>query len=289
MQKRNLLNSPRLLELKKRRRRVLLNKFLICISFSLVIVVALVFLSRIPSINIKEINVTGSKVIDSELVKSSIREALTGNYFFFFPKTNIFFYSKSDIENKLHEEFKRIKDIQISVKEKQTMEVTISERVALYTWCGEVPPKSEEEITECYFLDDSGYIFSEAPYFSGEVYFKFYGKVDLKDESLLGSTFSPEDFNKLSTFKESLEDIGLHPASLYKKDKEEVRVFLPKGKLSFIGPEIIFKIDSDLEILMENLDTALRTEPLLSNFKNKYSSLEYIDLRLGNKVYYKFN
>jgi nucleoside-diphosphate-sugar epimerase len=38
----------------------------------------------------------------------------------------------------------------------------------------------------------------------------------------------------------------------------------------------------------ENLDAAIDTEPLKSKLKNKFSSLEYIDLRYGNKVYDKF-
>ena len=48
-------------------------------------------------------------------------------------------------------------------------------------------------------------------------------------------------------------------------------------------------LDSDFEKLAENLQAALMTEPLQSDFKNKFSSLLYIDLRFGNKVYYKFN
>jgi hypothetical protein len=55
-----------------------------------------------------------------------------------------------------------------------------------------------------------------------------------------------------------------------------------------MGPEIIFKIDSDFQKIAENLQAAITTEPLQTDFKNKYSSLLYIDLRFGNKVYYKF-
>jgi len=44
-----------------------------------------------------------------------------------------------------------------------------------------------------------------------------------------------------------------------------------------------------MQNIKENLDTALNTEPLKSDFKKKYSSLEYIDLRFGNKVYSKFS
>ena len=48
------------------------------------------------------------------------------------------------------------------------------------------------------------------------------------------------------------------------------------------------KMTSDFQKIAENLQAALATEPLRSDFKNKYSSLLYLDLRYGNKVYFKF-
>jgi len=67
----------------------------------------------------------------------------------------------------------------------------------------------------------------------------------------------------------------------------DVKLYL-SSFTSKMGPEIIFKADSNFEKIIENLQSVLSTEPLQSDFKNKYSSLLYIDLRFGNKVYYKF-
>ena len=71
------------------------------------------------------------------------------------------------------------------------------------------------------------------------------------------------------------------------EDNGDIKVFL-SGKKNQPWPEIILKADSDFQKVAENLEAALTTEPLQSNFKNKYSSLLYIDLRVKNKVYYKF-
>jgi hypothetical protein len=130
---------------------------------------------------------------------------------------------------------------------------------------------SEEK---CYFMDESGFVFDEAPYFSGEVYFKFYGQM--------------EDFHKLVSFKEIVENMKLDPVAISVEENGDVKVLLSSRNSSETGPEIILKIDSDFQKVAENLQTALGTEPLHTNFKNKYSSLEYIDLRFGNKVYYRF-
>lgn len=237
----------------------------------------LVYLSRLKQINISSIEVTGNKILSAEEVESLIGEKTAGYYFWFFPKTNIFFYPKDAISEGLQEKFKRLKDVKLSIKNNAVLEVEATERLPSYMWCGDVPPEvAGEENLKCSFLDETGFIFDEAPYFSGEIYFKFYG-----------ANFSQANFDKLISFKKTIEQMELKPAALYVDPAGDVRIFL-SAKNPLERPEIIFKMDSDFEKVVENLDTALKTEPLLSDFKNKYSSLLYIDLRFGNKVYYKF-
>ncbi len=287
MLKRNILNSPKLLELKKHRRNVFLVKILFCI-FVLVALFALsAYISGLKELNISGVEVTGNKVVSTETIKSIIGEKITGNYLFFFPRTNILIYPKKEIEKGISDQFKRINKINFAIKGNNKLEVSVTERTALYTWCGNTPPQPDSKEKEvCYFLDDSGYLFDEAPYFSGEVYFKFYGSINSGDKAPLGIYFAPQNFSKLVSFKNILESMGLKSITLYIEEDGDVRIIL-SNKAS-TGPEIIFKLDASLETVAENLQAALSTEPLLSNFKNKYSSLEYIDLRFGNKVYYKF-
>src|SRR6185369_2504360 len=287
MRKRNILNSPGLMELKRRRRKIFLNKILISIFSLIVIFAGLAYISRISVLNIKDTEVAGNKVIDAEAIKSAVSRVTSGNYLWLFPRTNILFYPQSNIKVALIEEFKRLENVDLSIKNYKILKVSVTEREGVYTWCGDVPSESNNE-SKCYFMDKSGYIFDEAPFFSGDVYFKFYGKLDLKDDSPLGANFSPENFSKLVSFKKSLEDIGLKPEVLYTNDDGSIRIFLPIQKGSR-EPYIVLDADDDFQTSAENLELALSTEPLLSDFKNKYSSLEYIDLRYGNKVYYRFS
>ncbi|MES3032215.1 MAG: hypothetical protein V4699_03165 [Patescibacteria group bacterium] len=286
--KRNILNSPRLLELKKHRRKVFWGKIALAIFALLAIFSGLAFLSRVPSVNIHVVEIIGNKVLDGEVLKAVVEKEIAGNYLWFFPKTNILIYPKNKIARELQDEFPRIKNIDFSINDKQSLEVSLTERVALYTWCGVTPPDiNGTNEPQCSFLDDSGYIFDEAPYFSGEVYFKFYGSLNSGGDSPLKTYFYPVNFTKFTLFKKILESMGLVPVSLYADDAGDAHIFLAR-KTMLTGPEIMFKTDADLETVAENLQAALSTEPLLSNFKNKYSSLLYIDLRFGNKVYYKF-
>jgi cell division septal protein FtsQ len=270
----DVLTSPRLQELKKHRRKTFRNKIIFFVVFTLLLFVGLGFLSRISALNIKNVAVVGNVVVDTEDIEKVVSTATAGYYWWLFPKTNIFFYPKNKINENLALEFKRLKDISLSVKNNETLEISVAEREGVYLWCGvDLPTNLEQE--KCLFIDKDGYTFDEAPYFSGDVYFKFYGS--------MFESYNPI-FKQLIVFKENLEKMDLKPVELLAKENGDITIFLSGNTHS----EIKFRIDLDLQKSTENLQAALDTDPLKTDIKKKYSMLEYIDLRYGNKVYYKF-
>lgn len=287
MPKRNVLNSPRLLELKKHRRRVLEKKIMFSMFLFLSIFSAFIYVSHLPILNISSIEIQGNKVINTELIKENIQDEIFGKYLYIFPKSNLFFYPKVTIKNNLQNKFQRIKDINLSIN-KKVLQVSIIEREALYTWCGDVLPVVDDATEyKCYFMDEDGYLFDEAPYFSGNVYFRFFGNIEIK-ENILGSSFVPNRFSSLVFFKKSLESMDLKPSAFFVNNMGELNVFFSTRSSLLDGPVFMLKMDADFNKILENLDASLSTEPLKSKFTNNYSSLEYIDLRFGNKVYFKF-
>jgi len=291
MKKRSILDSPRFLELKKQKYKALKKKTLIwIISFS-VFFLCISFFSKWKNLNIQKIETEGNRIIDTIVLESLIKEKISSKYIWFFPKTNFLLYPKKEIKEELSAKFKRLKNIELNLKDLQTLSVSLTERSALYTWCGAKPlpvDNSSESEDGCYFMDETGYIFDKAPYFSGQVYLKFFGSIETSDHNPLGFYFKEKDFKNLVLYKEELEKIGLKLTSFYIGDDDDIRVALTSTSAKK-SPEIIFKADSSLEQVIKNLDATLNTEPFLSDFKNKYSLLSYIDLRFGNKVYYKFN
>ncbi len=302
MRNRIVLNSPRLLEFKKKKHKILRRKIFFLIIFFVLILVGLCFLSRWEKLNINNIEVSGNKVIETKMIEDVVKENISGYYFWFLPKTNFLLYPGEEIKRELALKFKRIKDISIGINNLTTLDVSVTERTALYTYCGDTINLQSDlpsdilslssvlpEDNKCYFMDDSGYIFDEAPFFSGEVYLKFYGTTSTSNTNdPFGSYFFQPNFSKLISFEKTLEQIGIKPAIFYAEDNGDIEMFLSSSISAQMGPEIIFKSDADFNQIAENLETVLTTEPLQSEFKNKYSSLLYIDLRFGNKVYYKF-
>ncbi len=288
MQKRrNVLSSPRLSELKKRRRRIILNKFLFfLVTFAIIFGISS-YVSNLKRLNLIDVQIAGNKVIDADIIKTEVQNILIGKYFWLFPKTNILYYSKENIKNALLVKFKRIKNIDLTVGTNRILIVTLTERDAKYTWCGKyIPALNSNSNQKCYFMDDSGYIFDEAPYFSGNVYFKFYGNGNFNTDLPLGGNFLPDKFLNILSFKDNLKNMELAPVAFWLDNLNNANFALIKEPT--LGPSIIFKLDTDFEKITENLQAAISTEPLKSKLKNNFSSLIYIDLRFSNKVYDKF-
>ena len=228
-------------------------------------------------------------MVETEAIKETIQKDLVGNYFWLFPKTNFLLYPKKQIKNELGNKFKRFSIVSIGLDNIRTLKISVTEREGKYLWCGDIVPILISDVTsyKCYFMDQEGYIFDEAPYFSGNVYFKFYGKNDVNLENPAGTYFLENKFDKIIIFKNALEKLNLNPTAFWLNDTGDANISLSSEPET--GPKIIFKIDSDYEKIAENLQAAITTKVLQTKLKTDFSSLLYIDLRFGNNVYYKFD
>ncbi|MBP9711437.1 MAG: hypothetical protein KBD55_00155 [Candidatus Pacebacteria bacterium] len=295
MQKRDVLSSPRLRELKKQRRKNLRNKIILYSVFFAIGLICLTLIARIPSLRIENINISGNKVIEVESVRSRVAQDISGYYFWLFPKNNFLLYPENTVLANLTTEFRRIKDVSFEMDGHKTLNINFSEREGKYLWCGN---EISEEINQtliakadangCYFMDDNGYIFDRAPYFSGNVYFKFYGGLGGDGETPEGLSFMPLQWKDILDFKNAISKMELKPSILYAKDDGDIELYLASNLTPPNAQKILFRSDSDLNKIAENLETALSTEPLANDFRNNFNNLLYIDLRFGNKVYYKF-
>ena len=213
MQK-SILNSPRIEELRKNKRKTLKKKIIFWFVVSLILFIGLVFLSYIKKINIDTVVISGNKIVDTKNIEDIVKTDLSGKYIWLFPHSNSFIYPENKIKKDLMDKFKRIIDISFNIKNNKIIEVNIKEREGKYLYCGETI-LSIDSTNGCYFIDDNGYIFDNAPYFSDGVYFKFYGKIDHTDSNLIGLYFLKNNFSDVISFKESLEKLNLKKDLLY--------------------------------------------------------------------------
>lgn len=288
-------NLDRAKEVNKKRRKIFAIKIAMVFLALLLLVAGLALLSRIKALSIKDIKIEGNRVLVSEDIIKEINKDLSGNYFFFFPKRNALLYPKNEIKKTLSEKFHRIETYSVVRRGLNTLTITLTERAPAYLWCGFSPIRTENSNPDtCFFLDNEGFIFDNAPYFSGSVYFKFYGTSNFEQgiNPVGKSIISKDEFENLVKAKDALIELDLSPEAMVILGGSRVgegEFILSRMESAMdLKPRVIFKMTDDLAKSTENLKAALLNEPLKTDIKARYFSLKYLDLRYTDKVYFKF-
>ncbi len=267
--------SPKLtkkpLPLKTRRKRV---RILIGVGGFIFFALTLYFLhwmSYRPAMRIQNVSVRGAMLQDPDDVAAFTREKLNDGKKYFIPRDNIFSYPKEELRAGIVRSFPRLQSVRLgrSGVFGTTLIVNVDERTAFATWCSDQGA--------CYVFDDGGLIFAPTER-SGkpELAYVFYGAID--QNAAIGSVFLPEKLRGVLDLLQRMREARFIPVSLRVLDEQDYTIALTNGftiKASF-GQEI--------DTIVHNLEL-VSVAPAL---RGKEAELEYIDLRFGNRVYYKF-
>lgn len=286
---RDIPTSPRAQEIKRSRK---VRKLRVIILFALLfisIIWALSFFSGNRHVVITKIVVSGTHIIDQKDIEDEVYKNISGKFIYLFAKSNSFIYPQEKIYDDLLVKFPRIEKLSVNIDKVNTLKINITERVGAYLYCGSSVPENKDDVGEnCYFINNDGYIFDKAPYFSGNVYFKFYMTIDGGGSNPLAKQMvSVDEFHKLAGFIDEVTSLGFNPTYLWKDKDNTDYLYLNHTALGTL-PKIMFKNDDDLEIIGDNLAIAMRKKEFADEINSKYNTLLYIDLRFNNKVLYKF-
>ena len=252
-----------------------MKAFILGVIFVAVFVGVVAFF-RIPYLQVEKIEISGNNLINSDDLIKKIKTNLEGKYFGLFPKANIFLIPKNKILTKLTEEFKRIKKISLDKKYFSAIAVKLEERSNAVLFC---------EKEDCAYADENGFVFEKAPYFSGAVFLKLVEQRNSDsgenakaiDEYLGTSLIAESEFKTILEFTGLAAKTGGGVSEVILK-KENIYEFYTQE-----GWKIILNDKNDPQSAYINLITALD-----ANIKDKRQKLDYIDLRLGNKIYFKY-
>jgi len=262
--KRDILGSS-----KKLRRKRIIKKLVLVFLLLLFVFSCVTAFFYIPYLRVKKISLEGNSSLSTEKILGEVSDYLRGKFFRIFPRDNILLLSKEAIISNLLSKFPRIEEVSLAKNFPDCITVGIKERQQEAILCiNDSPPAGG-----CAFIDENGYVFERAPYFSGDVYLKFFDERGEAQNQLL----SEEQFKKLIEFKNlvsreniKISKIILKKEGIYKADISE-------------GWYILLNEQNEPKISYENLKITLD-----SKIKENRQNLEYIDLHFGNKVFYKF-
>ncbi|KND48869.1 MAG: hypothetical protein AB200_00375 [Parcubacteria bacterium C7867-005] len=247
------------------------------IILSVIIIGSPIYIFRHEYIQVEDILVSGNSITTNKEVEEIVSRHLSGKYLWVIPKSNALFYPNDSIEEDLLLAVPRLSLVKAELTDSRTLQVSIVEREPSALYCTDTSTVSSPK--NCYFMDEDGYIYSEAPTFSGGVYV-VYSSLPVLSEPLRKVFLDKNLFSLTMAFVKSLESFGFEPKVFIKKD-EEYQVILENGG------SIMWKVDADLDRVASSVES-LVSDSVFKKEKNVFGRILYIDLRFGNKIFYKF-
>lgn len=249
-------------------------KLLSLVSLSTIGSISLVgFLFAHPWFRIEHVEILGTEYLDRGLFERDIRTYVQEAPFFIFERSNRFLFSPEDLSAMLLTNF-ALASINIGLREGQ-LYITLEERTSNLLW------RTGEKL---FVVDLEGVVVREITDPEDEI-FQRSNLSELpifidKNKTLvhIGSTvLKKEEVDQAFTFFGLLQEAGISYAYI-----ELDRVAGKWVKLMTTdGYSILFDLTGDIQNQYENLAI------ILTNQVKDTSTLEYIDLRFGDKVYFK--
>jgi hypothetical protein len=269
-----------------RKRKIVFLRVAFALAVMIVLLSIVVWITRLEQFTIENIEVTGNKIIQTQVIEGIVDTALSGSYFYLVPRRYAMTYPQGEITNNIYALSPRIHSVGVERNDPTSLLVRIKEREPYALWCGEKQHASSTT-ENCYYLDDFGFIFAKSPNFTGSVFFKYYGSISAQPAStgvnqggVLGAQFMARDqFRGFNLFFTSFRQLGIEPIALAKLVDADVEIITSEGS------RIIFNTEQNLATLLDSLESVLESPPFV---ERDSELLEYVDLRFGNKVFYKF-
>ncbi len=264
------LPESRLKARRRRRRNLVAALWAVC---AVGLLGSLAGLAHLPHWRVAKVEVAGVEGTEAKAVEEMVQAALEGRYFLMLPRDNVLIYPQADITAELLKEFPTFASVQVRAKDLRTLGVEIVKRTPKAVWCG----VQIAAPAPCLLLDVQGAAYEPAAEFAGPVYTTYYGA--LAEGAAPQHYLSEEEFRSLAALVGALEE------------EQKGRIVSVEvdgaGDVSARfadGFELKFVLGDGSGDVFERFVLALSAEP----FKDRLlTDFEYLDLRFGDRLYYK--
>lgn len=269
--------------LRARRRRLRFVYGLGILLFIAAAAYGLSYVSYLPRYTISSVTISGTNEVPPALIQAFVESVLYNGRYSYLSRQNIFLYPQLQIETAIVQYFPRISSAQITRSSTfaTSIHVSVNERQAFALWCASAASSVQSATQTCYVMDNDGFIFADAPtdatttstgyVFSGSI------STSSAQTNMIGRTFSPGHMPGILALFKLLAQAGFTPEGATVQSDQDFAVPLSQGF------SIYASFGESAGTLVNNLQLILSSAPLQEN----QSDLEYIDLRFGDRVYYK--
>lgn len=240
------------------------------------------YASYLPQFRISTIQVQGAQDVSPSLIRALVVSRLDDGSHPFIARDNLFMLDTAKLSAEIVGFFPRIRVAHVSrsLAAAGVLTVSVEEREPYARWCAD-PAQAD-----CYVMDDGGFIYAPVSALASSTAsttalapatsYIFGGGIDATS-SPVGSRFATAHLPGIVAFLKGLGDEGFVVRGATLQGDDDFMVQLQDG---FV---LMASFGQNAADLGRNLRLVLGSDDLSGRAKD----LEYVDLRFGNRVYYK--
>ncbi len=263
--------------LRARRRRRARITALLALLCGLLLIAAIIYILRTPKLRLETVTVVGADAASDAQIAAFVHSQLAGDYYFFVPKDHVLFYNGTALSTGIVRAFPALAGAQTTLVSFSSLSVAVATRLPTALWCGDAQGSS----TPCLLVDQNGAAYAPTPASTAQAYVTYYGALD--EDTVPPQFLSPADFHELAALIDSLaSEAGAGSATSAALDQygNITLTFNDGFELLFTLPEV----EQDAAGLNQRFTLALMSAPMQAT---PIGSFAYLDLRFGDKLYYK--
>lgn len=259
-------------ETRERKRRQLTSRItrVFVISFSSVIII-IGFFFFLHIFDVREVRVKSTSLVDREDLEQIANTVLDSKTLGIARRRNMIIFSPDVIREKILDTFPRVASVEIHRTSLHILTIDVRDRIAIGLWC-----LSKREL--CYYYDEKGLAFSQTASSSGFLFIPIYDRRDR--DIVLGSEVESHSYrDEIQEVKKLLQFGGITPSEI--RIQED-----PQDEFDVVtreGWKILYSRDTDIRKQSNNLNAFLK-EKITPEIRQQ---LDYIDLRIDDRIYYK--
>jgi len=243
-------------------------------------------ISEIPSARINSFIVEGNETLSTDLITRTIEEELKKPFLFLVGRDVPLWAPQETIAASIYALDPHVRDVSVSGRFSRILKVSITEEVPTMLWCGSDVPTTTIEAAPCWFANERGTIYAQAPQYPDAPYPKFYttpapiffDMYPRVHEYPIGYAIADETtMRHLKTLRDALPERGYQVVSVGVTEDADVVVFTKENT------RFLFSLSRNILEDMrrfESLREALRV-------KEETNTFTEVDLRFDTKIYYK--
>ena len=219
---------------------------------------------------VETISVRGTEVLNPDIITQIVREYMQEDFFGGVPRDSYFLFPQEEISRGLHDRFPRIASLTVTRTFPHAIDIEIQERKIVGMWC-------QKPQGACAFFNETGTIFEEAPLHTKGTLFFLVEDFRKGARAKLGEQVLDEElYAFLDNLRGSLENAGLFASIFQVKENGEIHA-------QFRGWAAYFSARYNPSYQAQVLSRVLEEE-----VGEKEPFLDYVDLRIKNRVFYKY-